>query len=156
MNRSPSAEATSPPSQARVSGILLCAATSSALAVVSVSARMKFCFAQLRRDRRSAGTSQAGGPQAVSVESSIAQFHGSRGKMKPASPHLLSESAIVAGIAKATLSPNPNVPWDDWVADYALIREGIEATWPSTFDRFNQRLFTPRGIERPLEPFPDG
>lgn len=99
---------------------------------------------------------QAGGPQAVSVESSIAQFHGSRGKMKPASPHLLSESAIVAGIAKATLSPNPNVPWDAWVADYALIREGIEATWPSTFDRFNQRLFTPRGIERPLEPFPDG
>src|ERR1700710_3314334 len=44
---------------------------------------------------------QASGPQAVSMESSIAHFHGSRGKAKPASPDLLSEPAIIAGIAKA-------------------------------------------------------
>jgi hypothetical protein len=56
-SRSPSGDATSPPPQARVRGILLCAATSSALAVVSVPARMKFCFTQLNRDRRRAGTS---------------------------------------------------------------------------------------------------
>src|SRR6185369_15210562 len=31
---------------------------------------------------------QASGPQAVSMESSIAHFHGSRGQVKPASPHL--------------------------------------------------------------------
>jgi anaerobic selenocysteine-containing dehydrogenase len=43
---------------------------------------------------------QATGPQAVSMESSIAHFHGSRGKGKPASPELLSEPAIVAGIAR--------------------------------------------------------
>lgn len=93
---------------------------------------------------------QASGSQAVSIESSIAHFHGSVGHVSPTSPHLRSEPAIVAGIAKATLDPNPRVPWDDWVGNYALIRDAIEATWPSTFARFNERLFQPGGIPRPL------
>ncbi|MBW9117681.1 FdhF/YdeP family oxidoreductase [Rhizobium cauense] len=92
---------------------------------------------------------QASGPQAVSMESSIAHFHGSRGKAKPASPELLSEPAIVAGIAKATLTQG-EVPWDQWVGDYALIREAIEQTYPETFKDFNKRLFQPGGIPRPL------
>ena len=66
---------------------------------------------------------QAGGPQAVSIEDSLSCIHGSLGKRKPASEHLLSELAIVAGIAKATLPPNPKVDWDEWVGDYASIRE---------------------------------
>lgn len=92
---------------------------------------------------------QATGPQAVSMESSIAHFHGSRGKTKPASPELLSEPAIVAGIAKATLGET-KVPWDSWVADYAEIRDAIEQTYPETFKDFNKRLFTPGGFVRPL------
>ena len=93
---------------------------------------------------------QATGAQAVSMESSIAQFHGSRGKVKPASPHLRSEPAIVASIAQATLPPNPKVPWAGWAGDYAKVRDAIEATWPATFIRYNERMFTPGGIERPL------
>ncbi|KAA0687968.1 formate dehydrogenase [Neorhizobium sp. P12A] len=92
---------------------------------------------------------QATGPQAVSMESSIAHFHGSRGKTKPASSELLSEPAIVAGIAKATLG-NTNVPWDSWVGNYAEIRDAIEQTYPETFKDFNKRLFTPGGFVRPL------
>lgn len=92
---------------------------------------------------------QATGPQAVSMESSIAHFHGSRGKTKPASPELLSEPAIVAGIAKATLGET-KVPWDSWVGDYAEIRHAIEQTYPETFKDFNKRLFTPGGFVRPL------
>ncbi|MDX3977460.1 FdhF/YdeP family oxidoreductase [Shinella sp.] len=92
---------------------------------------------------------QAGGPQAVSMESSVAHFHGSRGRAKPASPELLSEPAIIAGIAKATLSRG-NVPWDRWVADYSQIRDAIERTYPETFKDFNRRLFQPGGIPRPL------
>jgi molybdopterin-dependent oxidoreductase alpha subunit len=92
---------------------------------------------------------QATGPQAVSMESSIAHFHGSRGKTKPASPELLSEPAIVAGIAKATLGET-KVPWDSWVADYAGVRDAIERTYPETFKDFNKRLFTPGGFVRPL------
>jgi molybdopterin-dependent oxidoreductase alpha subunit len=93
---------------------------------------------------------QAGGEQAVSIESSLAQFHGSRGQVKPASPHLRSEPAIVAGLALAALPPNPKVPWNAWVDDYGRVREAIEKTYPATFIRFNERLFQPGGVTRPL------
>ncbi|HEV2743935.1 MAG TPA: FdhF/YdeP family oxidoreductase, partial [Rubrobacter sp.] len=91
---------------------------------------------------------EASGVQAVSMEDSLSMVHGSLGKRRPASPHLLSEPAIVAGIAKATLPPNPRVTWDDWVADYARIRDLIEATWPDKFRAFNDRLFTPGGFHK--------
>ena len=93
---------------------------------------------------------QATGPQAVSIEDSLAHFHGSRGQVKPASPHLLSEPAIVARLAQVALPHNPMVPWTEWVGDYALVRDAIERTYPATFIRFNERLFQPGGIERPL------
>jgi molybdopterin-dependent oxidoreductase alpha subunit len=93
---------------------------------------------------------QASGPQAVSTESSVAHFHGSRGQTKPASEDLRSEPWIVAELAKATLQGKGRVPWDDWVADYARVRDAIEATYPATFKRFNERLFTPGGIARPV------
>ncbi len=89
---------------------------------------------------------QATGPQAVSVEDSTSCIHGSRGKATPASPTLLSEPAIMAGIAKAILTPNPKVNWDAWVADYALIRDAIEETYPAFFKDFNARLFEPGGF----------
>ena len=92
---------------------------------------------------------QATGPQAVSIESSIAHFHGSRGQTNPASPAILSEPAIVAGIAKATLGKT-KVPWDAWVGNYAEIRDAIEGTYPETFKDFNNRLFKPGGFARPL------
>jgi molybdopterin-dependent oxidoreductase alpha subunit len=89
---------------------------------------------------------QATGPQVVSVEDSTSCIHGSRGKATPASRHLLSEPAIVAGIATHLLPPNPKLPWNDWVANYALIRDAIEATYPEPFKDFNQRLFKPGGF----------
>ena len=93
---------------------------------------------------------QATGPQIVSIEDSLAHFHASRGHVKPASEDLLSEPAIVAAIAQATLTPNPRVPWSDWVGDYSLVRDAIERTFPATFPRFNERLGQPGGIARPL------
>jgi len=89
---------------------------------------------------------QASGPQAVSVEDSTSCIHGSRGKAKPASPHLLSEPAIVGALAKRICSPNDRVDWDAWVADYAKVRDAIEATYPDKFADFNARLFTPGGF----------
>jgi molybdopterin-dependent oxidoreductase alpha subunit len=89
---------------------------------------------------------QASGPQAVSIEDSTSCIHGSRGKAKPASDFLLSEPAIVAGIAKQILPHNPNVDWDAWVADYSLIRDAIEETYPLIFKDYNKRLFTPGGF----------
>ncbi len=89
---------------------------------------------------------QQSGPQAVTIEDSFSNIYGSRGKASPASPHLLSEPAIVAGLAKATLPANPRVPWDEWVGDYAKVRDAIEATYPDKFKDFNERLWTPGGF----------
>lgn len=91
---------------------------------------------------------QASGPQVVTIEDSLSCIHGSVGKHAPASPHLKSEVAIVAGIAKATLAPNPKVKWDEWVGDYGKVRDLIEATYPTMFRDFNKRLFTPGGFYR--------
>jgi molybdopterin-dependent oxidoreductase alpha subunit len=93
---------------------------------------------------------QATGPQAVSMEDSTACIHGSRGQRKPVSDMVRSEPFIIAGMAKATLSPNPKVNWDEWVGNYALVRDAIETTYPDQFKDFNDRMFTPGGFPRPL------
>jgi hypothetical protein len=49
---------------------------------------------------------------------------------------LLSELAIVAGLAKASLPENPKVKWDDWVGDYGLVRDLIAETYPDEFHDF--------------------
>ena len=89
---------------------------------------------------------QASGPQSVSIEDSFSQIYGSRGKATPPADTLLSEPAIVAGIAKAALAPNTRIDWDAWVADYAKIRDAIEVSYPDMFADFNQRMFTPGGF----------
>ncbi len=93
---------------------------------------------------------QASGPQIVSMEDSTTCIHGSHGVWKPASEHLLSEPRIVAEIAKAALPPNPSVPWDDWVGDYARVRDEIEKIFPEDFRDFNGRLDLPGGFPRPI------
>jgi len=97
---------------------------------------------------RSEEDKQASGPQVVTIEDSLSCIHGSIGRRAPASDHLLSELAIVAGIAKATLPPNPKVDWDRWVGDYGVVRQRIEDTYPEFFKDFNDRLFVPGGFYR--------
>ena len=89
---------------------------------------------------------QASGPQSVSMEDTFSNILGSVARRKPASEHLRSEIAIVAGIAKATLEPNPKVKWDEWVANYALIRDQIAETYPDMLHDFNARMWTPGGF----------
>jgi molybdopterin-dependent oxidoreductase alpha subunit len=93
---------------------------------------------------------QATGPQAVSVEDSTTCIHGSRGRRERIGKEVLSEPAIVAAMAKATLPPNPKVNWDTWVGDYSLVRDAIERTYPDQFKDFNERMFTPGGFPRPV------
>lgn len=91
---------------------------------------------------------QQSGPQSVSIEDSFSHIHGSIGKRKPASEHLLSEPAIVAGMAKAALAANPKLQWDAWIADYGRIRDLIAETYPEQFHDFNKRMFQPGGFYR--------
>ena len=102
------------------------------------------CLGRIEIDR------QASGEQAVSVEDSTGCMHGSRGQVEPASPGLLSEPAIVAGIAQAALAPNPALDWQAWVGDYSLIRAEIARTWPEIFHDFEARMWKPGGFARPI------
>ncbi|QRE72736.1 FdhF/YdeP family oxidoreductase [Methylobacterium aquaticum] len=91
---------------------------------------------------------QASGPQAVSIEDTFSCIYGSQGRRTPASDFLKSEVAIVAGLAKATLAPNPKVTWDAWVGDYGLVRDEIARTYREEFHDFNDRLWIPGGFYR--------
>jgi molybdopterin-dependent oxidoreductase alpha subunit len=102
------------------------------------------CLGRIEADR------QATGPQSVTVEDSTSCIHGSLGMQPPASVHLLSEPAIIAGLAKATLPPNPKLDWDAWVGDYALVRDAIAETYPENFHDFNERMWQPGGFHRHL------
>jgi molybdopterin-dependent oxidoreductase alpha subunit len=87
---------------------------------------------------------QASGQQSVTVEDSMSMVHASRGSLEPASPHLKSEPALIAGLAKATL-PGSVVDWDNMASDYNEIRNAIEAVFPA-FENFNQRIQQPGGF----------
>ncbi|MFC4376120.1 FdhF/YdeP family oxidoreductase [Nocardia halotolerans] len=87
---------------------------------------------------------QRGGLQETSVEDSMAMVHLSRGMKKPASPHLLSEPAIVAGIARAAL-PGSATPWEYYVEDYDRIRDTMSRALDG-FEDFNRRVRLPLGF----------
>jgi molybdopterin-dependent oxidoreductase alpha subunit len=87
---------------------------------------------------------QRGGVQRLSVEDSMSMVHLSLGMKKPASPHLLSEPAIIAGIAKAAL-PETNTPWDWYVEDYDRIRDTMAKVLDG-FEDFNRRVRLPLGF----------
>ncbi|KPY60176.1 Molybdopterin oxidoreductase subunit alpha [Pseudomonas syringae pv. solidagae] len=101
------------------------------------------CVARSERDL------QNGVAQTITVEDSMSMVHGSTGMLEPASKHLISEVAIIAGIAKATLAPNPKVDWDSYVGDYSRIRDKIEEVLPEQFYDFNQRILEPGGFRLP-------
>ena len=91
---------------------------------------------------------QATGNQTVTTEDSFSMINGSIGFRPPPSPHLKSELAIVTGIAKAVLPPNPKCDWDAWTGDYGLVRDLIEATYPDDFHDYNARMYQPGGFYR--------
>jgi len=92
---------------------------------------------------------QAGGQQSVTVEDSFAMVHASTGALKPASDECRSEPWIVGSLAKATVGDKAAIDWDGMVADYARIRDKIEAVIPG-FDRYNERIKEPGGFHLPI------
>ncbi|MGN9792854.1 FdhF/YdeP family oxidoreductase [Streptomyces sp. OZ13] len=94
---------------------------------------------------------QAGGRQVVTVEDSMGMVHASRGNLTPASPHLLSEPAIVARMARAVLGPSSTTPWEDFERDYSTIRDRISRVVPG-FEDFNAKIARPGGFTLPHGP----
>jgi anaerobic selenocysteine-containing dehydrogenase len=60
------------------------------------------------------------------------------GAQQAGKSYLLSEPAIVAGMARATL-PNSRVDWEGMVSNYDRIRDAIESVFP-IFKEFNARV----------------
>ncbi|MEV6732169.1 MULTISPECIES: FdhF/YdeP family oxidoreductase [unclassified Streptomyces] len=94
---------------------------------------------------------QASGKQFVTVEDSMGMVHASRGNLAPASPHLLSEPAIVARMARAVLGAASATPWEEFEQDYAAIRDRISRVIPG-FEDFNARAARPEGFRLPHAP----
>ena len=96
---------------------------------------------------------QSSGNQFVTVENSMGIVHSSQGHMKPSSSDLMSEPAIVAGIASALESrvSMSGLGWNKLVEDYDRIRDLIEQTIPG-FNNYNSRVRDKSGFYLPNSP----
>ncbi|WP_276328948.1 molybdopterin dinucleotide binding domain-containing protein, partial [Amycolatopsis lexingtonensis] len=94
---------------------------------------------------------QASGEQFVTVEDSMSQVHTSRGRLQPASEHLLSEVAIVSRLAEKLFGAGHAVPWRTFETDYDLIRDRISRVVPGCHD-YNRRVREPDGFVLPHAP----
>ena len=90
---------------------------------------------------------QEKGAQFVSVENSMGVVQSSSGPLNPLSEFLLSEPAIVVGIAKASLR-NSTIKWSEFIKNYDCIRDKIEATIPG-FKNYNKRIRIKGGFYLP-------
>lgn len=91
------------------------------------------CLGRTERD------TQRGGEQFVSVENSMSIVHPSQGRLDPAGEQLLSEPAIVARMAAATLGAETPIAWAHVVEDYDRIRDLIASVVPGCED-YNRRV----------------
>ncbi|UQX00662.1 FdhF/YdeP family oxidoreductase [Streptomyces sp. RerS4] len=103
------------------------------------------------KDVQASGIGKKGTVQFVTVEDSMGMVHASRGNLAPASPHLLSEPAIVARMARAVLGAGSKTPWEEFERNYATIRDRISRVVPG-FEDFNARAARPEGFRLPHAP----
>ncbi|WP_327663851.1 MULTISPECIES: FdhF/YdeP family oxidoreductase [unclassified Streptomyces] len=94
---------------------------------------------------------QGSGEQFVTVEDSMGMVHASRGRLDPASRHLLSEPAIVARLARRVLGAESATPWEEFEKDYATVRDRIARVVPG-FEDFNKKVADPNGFALPHAP----
>jgi molybdopterin-dependent oxidoreductase alpha subunit len=88
---------------------------------------------------RSEEDTQATGKQWLTVEDSMGIINPSQGFLPPASSELMSDVAIIANLAHATLGSRTTIKWLDFAGDYSLIRDGISRVIPG-FENFNARI----------------
>lgn len=95
---------------------------------------------------RSEKDKQESGYQFITTENSMGVVQKSEGNLKPCSTNLLSEPAIVIGLAKATLK-NSKTNWDQF-KNYNIIRNKIEKIIPG-FENYNKRIHKKGGFYLP-------
>jgi molybdopterin-dependent oxidoreductase alpha subunit len=82
---------------------------------------------------------QKTGKQFLTIEDSMGIINPSEGFFPPASKELMSDVAIIANLAHATLGSRTTTNWLGFAADYSLIRDAISWVIPG-FENFNARL----------------
>jgi molybdopterin-dependent oxidoreductase alpha subunit len=91
-------------------------------------------------------------PQQITVEDSMGVIHLSQGILKPISPELKSEVAIICGLAERVFGSSPTkqskVTWHKMSSHYDEIRETISRVIPG-FEDFNQRIHTKKFFHLP-------
>jgi molybdopterin-dependent oxidoreductase alpha subunit len=92
---------------------------------------------------------QDGVEQFVTVEDSMSMVHASRGQLRPVSPQLRSEVAIVAGLGHALFGED--VGWREMGRDYRVVRRHIEHVVPG-FHAYEDRVQAPGGFMLPRPP----
>ncbi|MCR5887445.1 FdhF/YdeP family oxidoreductase [Hymenobacter sp. J193] len=95
---------------------------------------------------------QKAGHQMTSCENSMGVVSQNKGVLTPLPGQMMSEVAILAGVAIATLGNRTNIA--DWVAmteNYDVIRDHIARVIPG-FEDFNQKLRRPGGFYLPNGP----
>jgi molybdopterin-dependent oxidoreductase alpha subunit len=93
----------------------------------------------------------AKGEQFITVEDSMSAVHASRGVLEPASPHLRSEIAIIAGIAEATIGKRHGIDWAAMAEDYDIIRDHISRVVAGCED-YSRKADRPGGFVLPHPP----
>lgn len=83
----------------------------------------------------------------------MSEISASRGRLEPASPHLLSEVAIIGRLAQRVLADRApeaggGIDWAAFETDYGLIRDRISRVVPG-FEAFNERIAEPGGFRLP-------
>ncbi|WP_242085029.1 FdhF/YdeP family oxidoreductase [Aestuariivivens sediminis] len=91
---------------------------------------------------------QKSGEQIQSIENSMGIVSSTKGVLNPCSDKLLSEVAVVCGIAHATLGERSQVNWLQYKDDYNLVRDDIEEV-VSGFQNYNERIKDPSGFYLP-------
>ena len=94
---------------------------------------------------------QATGPQFLSVEDSVCAVHATHGRVAPVAPGILSEVAIVARLAQATIGDRYGIDWVGFERDYDLIRDHISRVVPG-FESFNEDVRRKGGFILPNGP----
>ena len=91
---------------------------------------------------------QKTGIQIQSVENSMGIVSSTKGILEPCANTLLSEVAVVCGVANATLKHRTKINWLDYKDNYAKVRDAIEDV-VSGFENYNEQLKQPAGFYLP-------
>ncbi|SMB84739.1 oxidoreductase alpha (molybdopterin) subunit [Hymenobacter roseosalivarius DSM 11622] len=94
---------------------------------------------------------QQSGQQITSCENSMGVVSQNKGVLVPLAGEMLSEVAIISGMAIATLGDRTSTDWVGMTRNYDVIRDHISRVIPG-FEKFNEKLRQPGGFYLPNGP----